>query len=153
MAVTDHTSAIADSHSSGSTTDPESVDQDLKAAAYAWMRYVGYSDAEIAAAETMTCEIAGCVREGYGTCCEDEEGKSLHPTLDALNEAVEMARVVLETVQIDDLRKQNERLLRENASLESELEDQTSYNQAISESWRNDVRLLKEQLAASNSSA
>jgi len=74
-------------------------DDDIEEIAVAWMKHLGYSDAEIEEAENLTCQKAGCKYiRGYGYNHEDYWGKSLHPIQDELLLAAENALFVIDAL-------------------------------------------------------
>jgi hypothetical protein len=75
------------------------VSVEIEAIARAWMAHQGYTEEQVLAAEQQTHQNSGCDREGDGWNCTDENGASLHPASDALNEACEMANVAVAALE------------------------------------------------------
>jgi hypothetical protein len=69
------------------------------------MQYQSYTGEEIQAAETQSCRDAGCeplelAGGGIAYDCTNVAGESRHPIADALAEAVEMANVAVQTLEL-----------------------------------------------------
>lgn len=74
----------------------------VEAIAKAWMRHQGYTEDDIAVAETDTHQASGCefcTNHMTWDCIDPETNQSRHPMWDALDEAVEMANVALEALE------------------------------------------------------
>lgn len=73
---------------------------EVEAIAKAWMAHQGYTAEEIAEAEIATHESSGCERDGVDWICFDEYDKSNHLAWDALEEAIGMAHVAIEALEL-----------------------------------------------------
>lgn len=73
----------------------------LAIATRAVMAHYGYTPEQVAEAETLTHEQAGCEFEYPRWNCFDEDGESLHPVMDELDGTAEILQVAFDAIGVE----------------------------------------------------